>query len=83
MHRMFSTIDTEPPVLVAVTVKFLAVAASTVGVPYISPLVLFRYTPTGSAGLTVYAMLAPPEVDAAESDDVSLYLWPRVHVQLT
>jgi hypothetical protein len=50
-----------PPVFDAVTVN-VAAARSTEGVPEITPVAGFRVSPCGSAGETLYAVTAPPEL---------------------
>ena len=51
----------EPQELEAVTV-YVAKAAATVGVPEIIPVTASRVKPVGNAGLTEYAVGAPPEL---------------------
>ena len=48
-----------PPVLVAVTV-YAAVAVIAVGVPVITPVVVLKLSPAGSAGETEYETTGPP-----------------------
>ena len=48
-----------PPALVAVTV-YVAVAVTAVGVPVITPVLVFNDKPAGSDGLTDQLTTAPP-----------------------
>ena len=49
--RLIKVVD-EPPVLVAVT-EYVVRGETTVGVPEISPFVMFNSKPVGKSGLTV------------------------------
>ena len=57
---MISTVDVVlPPLLVAVMVYVVAALAA-VGVPLMTPVVVFKLKPAGKAGLILYETTAPP-----------------------